>query len=269
MLRVVAQAGNVPEAMPCAKALSRSPTSVAKGTSLLADRRQAFKLATVTATLASLALSASADVEPVYFGNGCYWGRQYDQVKTEQTKLGRSENDISAVVGYAGGRKASPSGKVCYYYTNELDTIYEKLGHAEVVQVQLRDDGSSLSKEDQFREYARTYFSEFNKLKNGSMQRQDPQDAGAGYRNTVGLPGGVDSPLFKILQEENVNGMDLRPGSGNVYSGTFGQTASEGDLLNVVWVIDSNEFPFFRAEVYHQYVCVGTPNARLIPFLLA
>ncbi len=143
---------------------------------------EALKLVAVTASLASLALSASASdaVEPVYFGNGCYWGRQYDFVKTEQTKLGRTEKDISAVVGYAGGRKVSPSGKVCYYYTNELDTIYEKLGHAEVVQVELRDDGSQMTKEDQFRMYAKTYFSEFNKLRSGKMQRQDPQDMGAG-----------------------------------------------------------------------------------------
>ena len=35
-------------------------------------------------------------------GNGCYWGRQHDQVQTEQ-KLGRKAENISAVVGYAGG----------------------------------------------------------------------------------------------------------------------------------------------------------------------
>ena len=32
------------------------------------------------------------------------------------------------------------------------------------------------------------------------MQRLDPQDAGPAYRNVVGLPGGVNSPLFKILE---------------------------------------------------------------------
>jgi hypothetical protein len=40
---------------------------------------------------------------------------------------------------------------------------------------------------------------------------------GPGYRNVVGLPGGVASPYFKLLQEANVNGMELREGKGNVY----------------------------------------------------
>ena len=28
---------------------------------------------------------------------------------------------------------------------------------------------------------------------------------------------------------------------------------SEEDLLNTVWVMDSNTFPFFQGELYHQY----------------
>jgi hypothetical protein len=38
------------------------------------------------------------------------------------------------------------------------------------------------------------------------MQRLDPQDSGPGYRNMIGLPGGMDSPLMKVIEEENVNG---------------------------------------------------------------
>lgn len=185
-------------------------------------------------------------IEPVYFGNGCFWGRQYDFVKAEED-MGRTGKDISAVVGYAGGRKASPSNKVCYYYTPEVDTIYEKLGHAEVVQVELRGE----EKKDQFRRYAKTYFSEFRRLRNGKMQRQDPQDAGAGYRNTIGIPGGIHSELFTVLQEENVNNMNLKEGSGNEYTG-MGK-AMEDDELNTVWIIDSDKFPFYQAEMYHQF----------------
>eukprot|EP00878_Enallax_costatus_P029288 GHUV01031738.1.p1 GENE.GHUV01031738.1~~GHUV01031738.1.p1 ORF type:complete len:119 (+),score=12.07 GHUV01031738.1:636-992(+) len=82
------------------------------------------------------------------------------------------------------------------------------------------------------------------------MMRLDPQDAGPGYRNVVGLPGGVKSPYFQILQEANVNKMELREGKGNVYE--RGQ-AAENDELNVVWVVDSDELPFYRAEMYHQF----------------
>ncbi len=46
--------------------------------------------------------------------------------------------------------------------------------------------------------------------------------AGPGYRNVVGLPGGVSSPYFKLLQEANVNGMELREGKGNVYEVSTG-----------------------------------------------
>jgi hypothetical protein len=43
------------------------------------------------------------------------------------------------------------------------------------------------------------YFSQFRKTPFG-MLRLDPQDAGPGYRNVIGIPGGVDSPLFRVLQ---------------------------------------------------------------------
>lgn len=47
--------------------------------------------------------------------------------------------------------------------------------------------------------YVQVYFSQFRKTPFG-MLRLDPQDAGPGYRNVIGIPGGVHSPLFKILQ---------------------------------------------------------------------
>ena len=43
------------------------------------------------------------------------------------------------------------------------------------------------------------YFSQFRKTPFG-MLRLDPQDAGPGYRNVIGIPGGVNSPLFTALQ---------------------------------------------------------------------
>ncbi len=59
------------------------------------------------------AISASKAIpETVYFGNGCFWGRQFDFVETEKRQLGRKPEQVSAVVGYAGGRLAGPDGRV-------------------------------------------------------------------------------------------------------------------------------------------------------------
>jgi len=203
---------------------------------------------TLSIGLATPSVASGSEVEPVYFGNGCFWGRQYDFIKAEE-EMGRQNKDISAVVGYAGGKLKSPDGKVCYYYTTEKDTVYERLGHAEVVQVELRGENQS-TKEDEFRKYAKTYFSQFRRLPDGRMQRQDPQDAGPGYRNVVGIPGGTRSPLYQILQEENANNMQLLEGSGNEYRNG---KPMEGDLINTVWIVDSTSLPFYQAEVYHQF----------------
>jgi peptide methionine sulfoxide reductase MsrA len=83
------------------------------------------------AVLTISATPAAAEITPVYFGNGCFWGRQKDFIDTEM-KLGRDASSSTAVVGYAGGQE---NGKdVCYYY-NAPGTLYERQGHAEVVQV--------------------------------------------------------------------------------------------------------------------------------------
>ena len=53
---------------------------------------------------AAVASAASGAPQTVYFGNGCFWGRQKDFVDVEKS-LGRSPDKVSAIVGYAGGRK--------------------------------------------------------------------------------------------------------------------------------------------------------------------
>jgi hypothetical protein len=50
---------------------------------------------------------------------------------------------------YAGGKQAGPDGKVCYYYNGDPRTIYERLGHAEVVQVALSQEQQSAQQEFQ------------------------------------------------------------------------------------------------------------------------
>jgi peptide methionine sulfoxide reductase MsrA len=211
----------------------------------------AFRNSLAAALLAAQVLTAqptlaSEDVTPIYFGNGCFWGRQYDFINTEKS-LGRDTSKLSALVGYAGGQAKSPDGRVCYYY-GPRPTQYEGLGHAEVVQVVLDGKEDEVAK-SQFRKFAQTYFSQFKKTKAG-MIRQDPQDAGPGYRNVVGLPGGIHSPLFPVLEEANANGMKLLAGEGNEWSSGM---PKEDDLIDTVWVVDSEKLPFNKAEMYHQF----------------
>ena len=52
------------------------------------------------------------------------------------------------------------------------------------------------------------------------------------------------------MQDANVNGMELREGRGNELESS---RPREEDVFNVVWVVDSNSLPFYRAERYHQF----------------
>ena len=56
-----------------------------------------------SAAISSDASSSGAPM-PIYFGNGCFWGRQKDYIDAEKA-MGRSQADLSAVVGYAGGQQ--------------------------------------------------------------------------------------------------------------------------------------------------------------------
>eukprot|EP00884_Botryococcus_braunii_P022626 jgi/Botrbrau1/9047/Bobra.0376s0023.1 len=184
-------------------------------------------------------------VVPIYFGNGCFWGRQKEFVDVEKA-MGRQPMEVTATVGYAGGKQSGPAGLTCYYY-GPRETVYEKLGHAEVVQLELR--GPPENAREQMQVFADAYFRQFRRTPFG-MIRLDPQDAGPGYRNVIGLPGGTKSPLFQVLQERNVNGMRLVQGSGNEF---LDGKPVEDDKINTVYILDSNDLPFHRAELYHQF----------------
>jgi peptide methionine sulfoxide reductase MsrA len=220
-------------------------------------------LATSAATALLLAGPAFADsttpTTTVYFGNGCFWGRQKDFVETELKTLKRSPERVSAVSGYAAGTASGPENKVCYHF-NDPRQVYERLGHAEVVAVELDGnvESESTKAQDEMRQFSKTYFSQFRRLRDGRLQRLDPQDAGPGYRNVVGLPGGVNSPLFEVLKSEAPQGIQLREGQGRKAeiggeASSLASGADEGDEIGVVWVVDSAKLPFYRAEQYHQY----------------
>lgn len=183
--------------------------------------------------------------------------RPQDFVDLERD-LGRSPSQVSSLAGYAGG-VVNDGTPACYYYVPPTDRakVYERQGHAEVVSFDLAPFGGGRAvAEAEFARAAAIFFGRQFKavqVRGGrgsiAMGRLDPQDAGPGYRPCVGLPGGVDSPLFPLLTAANVHGMTLTPGAGNSLAGG---KASEGDVLGTVWVYDSTALPFHRAEAWHQ-----------------
>ena len=60
----------------------------------------------VSADSASSSTDSGDNTTPIYFGNGCFWGRQKDFVDVEKA-LGREGGKISAITGYAGGAKGA------------------------------------------------------------------------------------------------------------------------------------------------------------------
>jgi peptide methionine sulfoxide reductase MsrA len=136
---------------------------------------------------------------------------------------------------------------------------YGKLGHGEVVGMKIPE--ASIG------DFAKEYFSLFSP----TNDRVDPGDVGPEYRyvsslsapsmirngvsffhvptlsrrSLLGLPGGVRHPSYPLLEEAAASrGLKLVEGKGN-----------DPDTLRkkIVYVMDSNRFPFYQAEAYHQF----------------
>ena len=187
----------------------------------------------------------------VWLGNGCFWERQYAYVNIEQRcalayptplcadPFNRTGEGVTAVVGYAGGTRASPSGDVCYHHSGDASdgTLYSDLGHAEVVRISL----DARLVERQLARLLADFFASFG----SDGRRPDSMDAGPGYRSLIGVPGGADGPLFAVVEAARVaHGaqLSLEPAAGD-----------DDDALGTVWVHDSATAPFFRGEQYHQF----------------
>ncbi|CAE8602803.1 unnamed protein product, partial [Polarella glacialis] len=121
---------------------------------------------------------------------------------------------------------------VCYH-NMAFAPDYGQMGHTEVVNVNVP--------ESKLGEFAKEYLDDAARLRGG---RHDPQDRGTEYRSAIGLPGGMDSPLFKSIEAANNGRLELVAGKGN-----------DADTVNTkkVWVYDSNKYPFHQGEVYHQF----------------
>jgi len=174
----------------------------------------------------------------VYFGNGCFWERQWAYINVEKAApFSRPQVNLTSLVGYAGG--TTVASEVCYHTGDSRD--YSRLSHAEVVRVTL----DAASAPAQMRALSNDFFASFTGPP-GRRMRPDPMDRGAPYRSLVGLPGGTCSPLYEIFAKANTEAyqMDLKPGNGG-----------DADVFNTVWVMDTDVYPFYAGEVYHQFHC--------------
>lgn len=221
------------------KILLRKLGIVGASTALLLGCGNDMPSFAIESSQASTMTTPSRDI---YFGVGCFWHVQHEFVQTEQNLLGRSKDMVTSAAGYAGGTRlgsnqqqkgatAMGSKTVCYH--NLLGIAdYGKLGHGEVVGMDIPNDAIGA--------FAKKYFSLFKK-----GDRPDLGDLGSEYRALIGIPGGVTSPFFPAIEKEaEIIGVSLVKGNGN-----------DADTLRTktIWVMDSNQFPFHQAEIYHQF----------------
>lgn len=168
---------------------------------------------------------------PSYLGCGCFWHvQQMIVTKIERGLLHRDTMDLTAFAGYAGGAKVGHDGMVCYHNMN-MDTDYGELGHGEVVSLAIPQDG--------FEDIFNVFLDDI--CTHGV--RRDLQDQGSEYRSLVGFPGGVESDVgraFKRAAEKR--GINVEQGTGG-----------DADMLRKIYVMDSTQFPFHQAELYHQF----------------
>ena len=110
----------------------------------------------------------------VWLGSGCFWGRQHDLVDLEQRIWNRTDSEVTAVGGYAGGTR---SGHLCYH--NDKNTsVYSDVGAAEVVQID--------APETQLEALFETYFSSFVQIDAKVWAREDEFDLGSAFRAAIG-----------------------------------------------------------------------------------
>lgn len=166
-----------------------------------------------------------------YLGCGCFWHVQHEIVHFEETSLGRHGSSITAFTGYGGGKSVGDDGRVCYHNSQGV-ADYGQLGHAEVVSIALPHAAAA-------RKIAKVFFGHICR----GGWRSDVQDIGAEYRALAGFPGGMDSPEGKAFVEVGrQHGVNVEAGQGN-----------DPDSLGTVYLMDTANFPFHQAELFHQF----------------
>ena len=107
--------------------------------------------------------------EDVYFGAGCFWHVQHEFIQAERNILGRKDNELTSLTGYAGGLKTGDKGAVCYHNFQSIGD-YGRLGHGEVVGMSIPPSAIP--------QFSTEYFSLFDE----KGERADPMDKGGEYR---------------------------------------------------------------------------------------
>ena len=182
----------------------------------------------------SPALADDEPLEEVYFGCGCFWHVQHEFVEAEKKILGRSDDQLTARAGYAGGKLGrGEDGKVCYH-NGRGASDYGKLGHGEVVSVKIPAS--------RFKEFA----VEYCKLFHNGMRPDQAGDRGLEYRNLVAFKGGSNNNALteQLIEASKATGDQLGFGAGK---------GSDSDVAKLVWIMDIEEFPFYVGEAYHQF----------------
>lgn len=218
--------------------LSFGASRSSRGRNDASASRRSFLAKGAALAIAGLGLPTGANAEEevpieVYFGCGCFWHVQHEFVEAERRILGRSDSETTARAGYAGGNAGARNGKVCYHNALSISD-YGSLGHAEVVSLTIPPS--------KFPDFVTEYCNLF------SEQGYRPDqfgDRGLEYRNLVGIPGGVDGNFSKQLVEASIKAGDklnFARGKGD-----------DADQRALVWVMDSNKYPSYVAEQYHQF----------------
>jgi len=212
--------------------LAAGPTSSEGST------RRTFLEGIVGASIAStfapkFAAAAEEELIDVYFGCGCFWHVQHEFVEAERKILGRTDEQLTARAGYAGGKAgAGVGGKVCYHNGANI-ADYGSLGHAEIVSMRIPPS--------KLEDFAVEYF----RLFEDGLRPDQFGDRGTEYRNLVGIPGGAKSPYAQTLIsaiKTTGDQVDLAIGKGD-----------DKDVAKVVYIMDTATFPSFMGEQYHQF----------------
>mmetsp|Transcript_32284 Transcript_32284/g.74591 ORF Transcript_32284/g.74591 Transcript_32284/m.74591 type:complete len:336 (-) Transcript_32284:98-1105(-) len=194
-----------------------------------------------TALLQAAPAGAASGSVDLYFGQGSFWRVQNQLTSLESKVLGRSGATITAITGYAGGQPAA-NQLVCYHNLEFPRRDYAILGHAEAVQV-AGVPGEKVS--DIVKVFLDSVASNVNETGGpGAEDGEEGSGKGPEFRNLLGLPGGAQSPFFKDISEANAGRLKLALGKGSDPS-----TAG----TDVLWIYDSEKYPFFQAELYQQF----------------